>query len=62
MKSRTILSMSALALFLLYVITCCRTVGPGDSGELTVVMSRWGIAHAPGATSAALRSLADELD
>jgi hypothetical protein len=32
----------------LYSATACRTVGPGDSGELTVVLSTWGVAHAPG--------------
>jgi len=32
----------------IYAITACRTVGPGDSGELTVVLSTWGVAHAPG--------------
>ncbi len=32
----------------LYVATACRTVGPGDSGELTAVMTTWGVAHAPG--------------
>src|SRR5512140_1305112 len=37
-----------LATFALYAATACRTVGPGDSGELTVVMSTWGVAHAPG--------------
>lgn len=34
--------------FILYAITACRTVGPGDSGELTAVMCTWGVAHAPG--------------
>src|SRR5262245_25042746 len=38
----------SIALYLVYLVTACRTVGPGDSGELTVVMSRWGVAHAPG--------------
>jgi hypothetical protein len=35
-------------LFALYGATACRTVGPGDSGELTAAMCRWGVAHAPG--------------
>lgn len=41
-----------LALFLfvavVYGATMCRTIGPGDSGELVTVMSTWGVAHAPG--------------
>lgn len=38
----------ALLLFLLYAATAGRTVGPGDSGELTAVLCTWGVAHAPG--------------
>lgn len=41
-------AMVSFGLFIVYLLTACRTVGPGDSGELTVVMSRWGVAHAPG--------------
>jgi len=37
-----------IILFALYAATACRTVGPGDSGELTAVLSSWGVAHAPG--------------
>lgn len=37
-----------VVLFAIYAWTACRTVGPGDSGELAVVMSTWGVAHAPG--------------
>jgi len=37
-----------LLLAAVYTWTACRTVGPGDSGELTVVMASWGVAHAPG--------------
>jgi len=36
------------AVMALYVMTACRTVGPGDSGELTAVMVSWGVAHPPG--------------
>ena len=35
-------------LLALYGATACRTIGPGDSGELTVAMSTWGVPHAPG--------------
>jgi hypothetical protein len=35
-------------LIAVYALTACRTVGPGDSGELVVAMSRWGVPHAPG--------------
>jgi hypothetical protein len=37
-----------LPVFALYAATACRTVGPGDSGELTAVMTSWGVAHPPG--------------
>ncbi len=37
-----------LVLAVLYAITAARTVGPGDSGELTAVMVSWGVAHPPG--------------
>ncbi len=36
-----------LVLLALYLATACRTVGPGDSGELIAVMCGWGVAHAP---------------
>jgi hypothetical protein len=36
------------AVMALYAVTACRTVGPGDSGELTAVMVSWGVAHPPG--------------
>ncbi|HEX7879784.1 MAG TPA: DUF2723 domain-containing protein [Candidatus Eisenbacteria bacterium] len=36
------------AVMALYAMTACRTVGPGDSGELTAVMVSWGVAHPPG--------------
>ena len=38
----------ATAVMVLYAMTACRTVGPGDSGELTAVMVSWGVAHPPG--------------
>ena len=38
----------AAVLFVLYALTICPTVGPGDSGELSVAASTWGVAHAPG--------------
>ena len=38
----------SVLLFAIYAATACRTVGPGDSGELTVAMTTWGVAHAPG--------------
>ncbi|MDZ4804072.1 MAG: DUF2723 domain-containing protein [Candidatus Eisenbacteria bacterium] len=37
-----------LVLSILYFMTAARTVGPGDSGELTSVMVSWGVAHPPG--------------
>jgi len=37
-----------VTLFAIYALTICPTVGPGDSGELTAVMTSWGVAHAPG--------------
>ena len=37
-----------LVLMTAYAVTACRTVGPGDSGELTAAMCTWGVAHAPG--------------
>ncbi|HTM57548.1 MAG TPA: DUF2723 domain-containing protein [Candidatus Udaeobacter sp.] len=37
-----------LGLMSIYAATACRTVGPGDSGELTTALSTWGVAHAPG--------------
>ncbi len=41
-------TMLALALFALYAATACPTIGPGDSGELAVALSSWGVPHAPG--------------
>lgn len=32
----------------LYACMACTTVGPGDSGALTVAMTTWGVPHAPG--------------
>lgn len=40
--------LTALAVFLLDFATACRTVGPGDSGELAAAMCSWGVVHAPG--------------
>jgi hypothetical protein len=37
-----------VVLLAIYGLTACRTVGPGDSGELTVVLSTWSVAHPPG--------------
>ncbi len=36
------------AAFIVYLVTCCRTVGPGDCGELTLALTTGGIAHPPG--------------
>jgi len=35
-------------LAVVYGATLCRTVGPGDAGELTSVLCSWGVAHPPG--------------
>lgn len=36
------------ALLTIYAATACRTTGPADACEFTVVMTTWGVAHAPG--------------
>ena len=42
------LAIVTVTLCAIYWRTAWRTVGPGDSGELAVVLSTWGVAHAPG--------------
>jgi hypothetical protein len=49
LHNATILRLLPFGLLLtLYASTVARTVGPGDSGELTAVMTSAGVAHAPG--------------
>lgn len=48
LSRKALFAIVALPVFALYVATACRTVGPGDSGELTAVMTSWGVAHPPG--------------
>lgn len=49
LKGSALVPLSVFTLLLvLYAATVCPTVGPGDSGELAVVLSTWGVAHAPG--------------
>ena len=47
-ENRLTLVLPVVVSLAVYVVTACRTVGPGDSAELTVVLSSWGVAHAPG--------------
>ena len=42
------LALLFLSLMAIYIATAYRSVGPGDSGELTTALSTWGVAHAPG--------------
>ncbi|MCP4568103.1 MAG: DUF2723 domain-containing protein [FCB group bacterium] len=37
-----------LGTLIVYILTCCRTIYVGDSGELTLALSTGGIAHPPG--------------
>lgn len=39
---------AVLASFILYAVTCARTVHVGDSPELATVAATWGVAHPPG--------------